>query len=63
METELTKISAERGKSKLLIRDWQWIEGYWRPTIATVESDPRVTPGNYTMEEALRIYGFELEQD
>lgn len=60
---ELTKISAERGRVVLCNRDWQWVEGYWRPTIATVEDNPKVTPGNYTMDEALKLYGYELEQD
>jgi hypothetical protein len=40
-----------------------WTEGYWRPTIATVEANPAVTPGNYTLAEALAIYNYELEED
>ncbi len=58
-----TKVSAPHGRTILHNRDWQWAEGYWCPTFATVEDNPMVTPGNYTMEEALKIYGYELEED
>jgi hypothetical protein len=57
------RVSAERGASILTGRDWMWTEGYWRPTIATVEANPAVTPGNYTLAEALAIYNYELEED
>lgn len=60
---EPIKISAERARIVLGNRDWVWSEGYWRPTIATVDADPAITPGNYTMEEALKFYGYILEED
>lgn len=59
----MSLIKAERAVTFLTHRDWQIVGGYWRPTIATVEANPAITPGNYTTAEALAVYNFELEDD
>lgn len=58
-----TVVSADHARRMLGNRDWIWANGYWSPTIQVVETKPEITPGNYTMEEALAFYGYKLEED
>lgn len=56
-------IPYENAVRKLLIRDWSWELGHWKPGIQTVADNPEIIPGNYTIEEALKFYGLMVEHD
>jgi hypothetical protein len=58
--SNLVKITAEQAVAKLTRFGWMWDHGYWKPSIT---ADPTIIPGHYTMEEALALHNYEVEED